>query len=214
MMAQSRRGPVDGAFGSPRVQGVTDMARRRPFTIALTLSAGLLSACASDPLPEGRQEFPGTEGSEARQRAQEVNPGSALDAAGVSGTAAGVTFGNPSGGDPLAGNVNRHLWLASLEVLDFLPILSTDPFTGVIATDWGSTPDAAGERFRVNAYVTDVALTPNALRVAVFREVLNAQGAWVSAPVADSTPREIEDAILVRARQIRIAEAEAANAAG
>lgn len=109
-------------------------------------------------------------------------------------------------GDALAGNVNKHLWMASLETLEFLPILSTDPFSGVIATDWGASRDAPGERFKVNAYVTDVALSPEALRVAVFRQVLDEQGRWTAAQVAPETPRQIEDAILVRARQLRIAE--------
>ncbi len=108
--------------------------------------------------------------------------------------------------DPLAGNVNRHLWQASLDTLAFLPLTSTDPFTGVIATDWGAAPDSPGERFKVTAFVTDATLDANALRVAVFRETLAEGGVWTPAPVAADTPREIEDAILVRARQLRLDE--------
>ena len=36
--------------------------------------------------------------------------------------------------------VNRFLWNASLDVLDFLPIQTADPFTGVIATGYGTPP--------------------------------------------------------------------------
>lgn len=108
--------------------------------------------------------------------------------------------------DPLAGSVNRQLWMASLDTLSFLPISSTDPFSGVIATDWGSLPDTPGERFRVTAFVTSTLLAPESLRVAVFRETRDRSGNWVSAPVAPETPRAIEDSILVRARQIRLEE--------
>jgi hypothetical protein len=110
-------------------------------------------------------------------------------------------------GEAFAGTVNKHIWLASLDTLSFLPIASTDPFTGVIATDWGGATDAQTERFRVTAFVTDTALSPESLRVAVFREVRGDGGAWVTAPVAQETPRQIEDSILVRARQLRIEEA-------
>jgi len=182
------------------------------FAAAVAASGLTAAGCSSvgDGLAGGEQSFPPSEvgGRDGNRRAGVE--GSVLDLAGVRGEG-GVTIGSRRPGDALAGNVNRHLWVASLETLDFLPIASTDPFTGVIATDWGAAPDAPGERFKVNVYVTDVALNPNALRVAVFREVMNAQGAWVPTDVAPETPRQIEDAILVRARQLRIAEAEAAQ---
>ena len=117
----------------------------------------------------------------------------------------GVTFGNRRG-EAFVGSVNRHLWLASLDTLSFLPISATDPFSGVIATDWGGVTDTDTERFRVTAFVTDVALSADSLRVAVFREVRGPGGAWVAAPVATETPRQIEDSILMRARQLRLAE--------
>jgi len=102
--------------------------------------------------------------------------------------------------------VNKYLWRASLDTLAFLPLASTDPFTGVIATDWGATPDAPGERFKVTAYLLSSDLSAAALKVAVFREKLDEKNVWVPAPVNPETPRQIEDAILTRARQIRIAE--------
>ena len=44
-------------------------------------------------------------------------------------------------GDADAGvKVNRFLWTASLDVLDFLPFQSADPFTGVISTGYGTPP--------------------------------------------------------------------------
>lgn len=105
--------------------------------------------------------------------------------------------------------VNKHLWRATLDSLAFMPLMSTDPFSGVIATDWTSNPDSPGERMKVAAYVTGLKLEARSLRVAVYREVQTETGNWVSAPVADATPRQLEDLILTRARQIRIADLDA-----
>lgn len=101
--------------------------------------------------------------------------------------------------------VNKYLWQAALDTLSFLPLASTDPFTGVIATDWGSTPGAPGERFKVTAILRDANLSASSLKVAVYREVINDSGVWVPAPVSPETPLKLEDAILTRARQIRVA---------
>lgn len=90
--------------------------------------------------------------------------------------------------------VNKYLWSASLEVLNFLPITSIDPFTGVIVTGFG-TPPGGGRAYRATILVNDPALDARSLKVA-----LVAQGGTVSA----ETVRAVEDAILTRARQLRI----------
>ena len=122
----------------------------------------------------------------------------------LSGEAFGL--GNQEDGSSLP--VNKFLWQASLDTLSFLPLASTDPFTGVIATDWGAAPTQPGERFKVTAYMLSPALAASSLRVAVYREVRDGSGAWVPAAIDPATPRKLEDAILTRARQIRIAEIE------
>ena len=91
--------------------------------------------------------------------------------------------------------VNKYIWQASLEVLNFLPIESVDPFTGVIVTGYG-TPPGGGRSYRATIYVQDPALDARSLKVA-----LQGQG---GASVAPETVRAIEDAILTRARQLRV----------
>ncbi len=92
--------------------------------------------------------------------------------------------------------VNRYLWNASLDVLSFLPIQSIDPFTGVIVTGYG-TPPGGGRAYRATIHVTDPALEARALRVSLQTR---------NGPVAAGTARAVEDAILARARQMRIAD--------
>lgn len=91
--------------------------------------------------------------------------------------------------------VNKYLWQASLEVLNFLPIESVDPFTGVIVTGYG-TPPGGGRAYRATIYVQDPALEARSLKVS-----LQTKG---GAAVSRETLRAVEDAILTRARQLRI----------
>jgi len=107
--------------------------------------------------------------------------------------------------------VNKHLWRASLDTLSFLPLESTDPFSGVIATDWAASGGSTDERFKVTVYISEPTLEARSLRVAVFRETLSGNGAWVPAQVSEATPRRLEDAILTRARQMRVEELAAAS---
>lgn len=95
------------------------------------------------------------------------------------------------------GEVNRFLWNASLEVLNFLPVETIDPFSGVISTGYG-TPPGGGRAYRATIYVTDSALDARSLNVA-----LQTRG---GAPVSIDTQRAVEDAILTRARQLRVAD--------
>ena len=117
------------------------------------------------------------------------------------------------GGEPQKRRLpaNKEMWKGALDTMAFLPLASSDPFTGVIATEWGSTPEVPGERFKVTAYILNPGLTAAALKVAVYREVRSEAGLWVPAPVSADTPRQLEDAILIRARQIRIAGLEDGN---
>ena len=102
--------------------------------------------------------------------------------------------------------VNAFLWRASLDTLSFLPLLSADPFGGVIITDWYATPEATGERVKVTVFILDRKLRSDGLSVSVFRQVLDAEQGWIDATVNDTTAAQLEDTILTRARQLRIAQ--------
>ncbi|WP_170383941.1 DUF3576 domain-containing protein [Ruegeria atlantica] len=94
-------------------------------------------------------------------------------------------------------SVNRYLWTASLDVLNFLPVQEVDPFTGVIVTGYG-TPPGGGRQYRATVHISDPALAARSLSVS-----LQTSG---GAPVSAATTRAVEDAILSRARQLRIAD--------
>ncbi len=115
-----------------------------------------------------------------------------------------ATLAAYSGDGAQAVTVNRYLWAASLETLDFLPIFSADPLAGLIITDWYINPESPTERLKTNVYILDSALRADALRVSVFRQELKENGEWIDAAVNPATATEIENAILTRARQLRL----------
>ncbi len=98
--------------------------------------------------------------------------------------------------------VNSFLWRASLDTISFMPVNSADPFGGVIITDWHAAPETPGERFKLNVYILGRALRADGVRVAVFRQVQDANG-WRDAAVAAKVDTRIEDAILTKASQLR-----------
>ncbi|MFD0982056.1 DUF3576 domain-containing protein [Tropicimonas aquimaris] len=144
---------------------------------------GLLGACSGNPLdnPAPSSNLP-----------DEFNP--ALDEDGNERETIWDLFvgvDNPN----VTLEVNRYLWQASLNVLNFLPIERVDPFSGVIVFGYG-TPPGGSRAYRATVYVTDPALDARSLKVSLVSR---------SGPVDADTVRAVEDAILSHARQIRIA---------
>ncbi|MCC5989393.1 MAG: DUF3576 domain-containing protein [Pararhodobacter sp.] len=90
--------------------------------------------------------------------------------------------------------VNRYLWTAALDVLDFLPVENVDPFSGVFTTGFG-TPPGGGRPYRATVHVSDGALDARSLNVALVTRTGTA---------SSETVRAVENAILTRARQLRI----------
>lgn len=92
--------------------------------------------------------------------------------------------------------VNKYIWNASLDVLNFLPIQAADPFSGVITTGYG-TPPGGGRAYRATIFVRDPALDARSLSLSLQTR---------SGPVSRATVQAVEDAILTRARQLRVAD--------
>jgi hypothetical protein len=100
-----------------------------------------------------------------------------------------------SGGDDI-GSVNKYLWQASVEVLSFLPINSADPFSGIIVFGKGKAPGST-QSYDATIYISDPALDARSLSVTVRSS---------DGTISLAAKREIENAILSRARQLRLKE--------
>tara|TARA_B110000240_G_C13369693_1_gene397664 strand:- start:58 stop:528 length:471 start_codon:yes stop_codon:yes gene_type:complete len=90
-------------------------------------------------------------------------------------------------------SVNKYIWIAALDVLSFLPIEAADPFTGVISFGYGKAP-GSNTAYRGTVLINDPALDARSLKV-----TLISNGNVLLDP---KTVREVENAILTRARQI------------
>lgn len=122
------------------------------------------------------------------------------------GDSAGASAGT-QGATATAGvqGANAYLWQASLESLDFMPLAQADSQGGVIISDWYAPPETPDERFKVTVYILDRALRADALKVAVFRQMNGGKG-WVDAEVDQATAAGLENNILKRARELRLAD--------
>ena len=101
--------------------------------------------------------------------------------------------------------VNVYLWRASLDTTSFLPLMSADPFGGVIITDWYSPPETPQERFKLTIYILDKELRADGVKVSLFKQQKSLQKIWETKTINPNTNTKIENAILNRARELRIA---------
>ena len=158
----------------------------------------LLSACNFD--LGGEQKYP-----DQTRRPGDTGPvyGERQTVMGEGGLFSSNAKKDDNGGGGGIG-VNNLLWRASLDTISFMPLVSADPFGGVIITDWNTPPATPDERFKVNVYILGRALRADGLRASVFRQQ-NQGGSWVDAPVALNTATDLENAILTKARELRAA---------
>ena len=112
--------------------------------------------------------------------------------------------GKAATGETPAIGVNSYLWRATLDTLSFMPLASADPYGGVIITDWYANPEKPDERFKATVYILDSRLRADGLNVTIFKQNRDAAGGWADAPAASQTETDIENAILTRARQLRL----------
>ena len=180
-----------------------DVARTFRTLVVWGGIAALLVGCSDVPVEPAPQPMGGT----ARDQAQRERFGTIL------GEGDGITLFSlggrraPQDGGGVGGGigVNAFIWQATLDTIDFIPLASADPFGGLIITDWYQSVDAPGERLKLHVQIRDSALRADAVRVSVFRQLRSGEGDWLDAPVEATTARSIEDYILTRARELRVA---------
>ena len=112
-----------------------------------------------------------------------------------------------SGGSSGIG-VNSFLWRASLDTVAFMPLVSADPFGGVILTDWYGPPDSVNERYKITLFILGTALRSDGVRAQVFKQKRTSSTGWQDARPDETLDRDLENAILTRARQLRITSAQ------
>lgn len=163
--------------------------------LLFSLAALLLAACTG----ETKAEYPIPQ-DQARKYARGKLTGDGLLTLGGDDDEDSSASSNPLG-------VNSFLWRATLDTIDFMPLASADPFGGVIITDWYEDPGAPGERFKVNALILDKTLRADGVKISVFKQQLMEGRGWTDIAVDPKLPRQLEDTILTRARELRLGQA-------
>ena len=185
--------------------GEQQMRNLGTLLLALVAASVFLAACEG----EGFQEKTGETGERKKRDVATGIGGRNTDTGSLFGP--GGLFGSKAdkkvGGEGVGVAVNAYLWRASLDTINFIPLVSADPFGGVIITDWYTPAEQPNERMKVQITNLDRELRADGVRVAVFKQQTGAKGAgWVDAQVDPRTNIDIENAILTRARQLRIAQ--------
>ena len=150
-------------------------------------------------------------GSNARDKREQL-----IDAENRLRTGGGL-FGKKAGFDLLGNNndssqtvsmgmpINPYLWKGSLETVNFMPLMSADPFSGIIITDWYSANDIQSERCKINIFIKGVELNSRNLKVNSFCQKLNSTNIWVDQETDNENNIQLENAIFNKAKKIRLA---------
>ena len=168
--------------------------------IVLMISAAFLALSGCENV-EREAKFPTSNNREASTTGNDIyeKPKSIFGDGGLFGSKKDNTA------DSVGISVNSFLWRASLDTVSFMPLTGADPFGGTILTDWYTPEGSADERLKVNVFILTRELRSDGIRVRVFRQVRK-NGAWVDVDAAPATARQLEDAILTRARQLRVTQ--------
>jgi hypothetical protein len=175
---------------------MTEAIQRHVPAIGLLVVLGLLAGCGSS-----TARYPIDRPKGATSPIYE-EPDSVFGEGGLS-IGGGSDKADQGGGYGIG--VNSFLWRASLDTVSFMPITTADPFGGVILTDWYSPSETPNERFKVQVFILGRGLRADGVRAQVFRET-NDTGGWITAQVAANTATDLENTILMRARQLRISQ--------
>jgi hypothetical protein len=100
-------------------------------------------------------------------------------------------------------SINKYLWQAAIETLNFAPLGSIDSNSGVIITDWYSPKNKPGFSFKINIFIRDNVISPEAIEVKLFQRVLK-NNSWQPVDQPSNLPTILEDKILRRARELYI----------
>ena len=86
-----------------------------------------------------------------------------------------------------------------------MPILSADPFGGVITTDWYSATNNTNERCKLNVFIKGQEMKTSNLKVNSFCQK-NINNNWVVQEANPENDLQIENAILNKAKKIRLSK--------
>ena len=101
--------------------------------------------------------------------------------------------------------INPYLWKGSLDTIDFMPLVSADPFAGIIITDWYTNQNTPNERCKINVFIKGYEMKTDNLKVNSFCQLLS-NGQWLDIKNNIDNDAKLENAILNKAKKIRLSQ--------
>ena len=102
-------------------------------------------------------------------------------------------------------SINPYLWRGSLETIEFMPLVSADPFAGIIITDWYADFNNANERCKLNIFIKGSEMKSTNLKVNSFCQIM-VDGNWLDKQINQKNNADLENAILNKAKKIRLSQ--------
>ena len=102
--------------------------------------------------------------------------------------------------------INPYLWRGSLETISFMPLVSADPFSGIIITDWYTGQNNLNERCKLNIFIKGIEFKTDNIQVSSFCQTLSENNNWIDQPPNIENNTKLENAILNRAKKIRLSQ--------
>lgn len=100
--------------------------------------------------------------------------------------------------------INAYMWRAALDAVQAYPLALSNPATGIIITDWYSSPQNANERQKIRIDVMGADVRRDMIRVTVTRHIRDTNGVgWHDAPVQATIAQSMENDIVFTAKDIR-----------
>ena len=127
---------------------------------------------------------------------------------GLLGKKGGISLGTKEGNNAVSSigmPINPYLWKGSLETISFMPLSSADPFGGIIITDWYSDGQTINERCKINIFIKGLELKTSNLKVNTFCQSFE-NNRWIDLPTDASQSAQLENAILNKAKRIKLAK--------
>jgi len=100
-------------------------------------------------------------------------------------------------------NVNSYLWRATLNILSFVPLISTDALSGTIITDWYVNKNIQNQRLKITVNINTNELKSESIKIKV--EIQNFKNnIWSQPLTSNSLATQIEDSIMNEARNLKL----------
>jgi hypothetical protein len=98
------------------------------------------------------------------------------------------------------------LWRATLQSLDFLPLINADYAGGVIIYDWYSKDPESTEQIKISVRFLNNELRSDSIKIIAHKKICDSEGKCKTSIINNNFSNEIKDGIITSARSLKISD--------